>query len=168
MPCVVDGWNPKLFGRICRIITGFIMLLMIDKAWNLESVLNVYYGFMLVLNMNLMQYSINLMFNKPSFGYKPQGILFLIWFILFVFENFNVNGYLTKLICDLCILYSFGLIGIAYILCGLLGIGGCELMAYYTIFNHFNHGDCSCDEMDCKITISPLYVFDKIEMYFFS
>lgn len=168
MPCVVDGWEPKLFGRICRVIAGFIMLLMIDKAWNTETVLNGYYGFMIVLNMNLLQYSINLMFNKPSFGYKPQGILFLVWFGLFVFDNFNVNGYLSKLLCDLIILYSFGLIGIAYILCGILGIGGCELMAYYAIFNHFKTGNCSCDEMDCQILISPLYIFDRIEMALFS
>ena len=168
MPCVVDGWQPGIFGRGCRIVTGFAMLLIIENVWNMESDIDSYYVAMVVLNVYLLTYSINLMFNKASWGYYPQFVFLLLWLAGFVYDDFNLNGYLSKLLCNLCILWSFGLIGIAYILCGILGIGGCELMAYYAIFNHFKSGDCSCEEIDCQIPISPLYVFDKIEMIFLS
>eukprot|EP01084_Bolivina_argentea_P048739 89754_1 len=168
MACAVDRWQPRTFGRGCRIMCGFIMLLMVENAWNVESMESIYYVTMVILNVYLLQFSINLMFDKPSFGHKPQILFIGLWLTLFIFDSLNINGYLPRLLCNVVILYSFGLIGTAYILCGILGVGGCELMAYYAIFNHFKTGSCSCDEIDCPLPISPLYIFDKIEMLFAS
>lgn len=159
MPCAVDTWKPRIIGKIGRIVCGVGMMLGAYKC-TLCDTLDMYLLLWIIATIYVSKYGINLGFQKPHWGEMTRYVIAIMFALLLAIGRTNLQTqYYSLIILNVLIMLFWSFIGIAYILCGILGIGGCELNSYHIIWNHVKYNRCSCDEIDCSIIVSPLYLY---------
>ena len=168
MPCAVDAWSPLLVGKVGRVISGIGMLIGAYKCTSMTA-FSTFYWISILLTVYVSKYGINLAFYKQNWGEMTRIAVVIFFLSTICFGQIDPEyKFYSMLLIKTFITIFWIFIGIAYILCGILGVGGCELNAYHIIWNHFKYNRCSCNEVDCAVIISPIYLLDKLEMMLYN
>ena len=164
MPCAEDGWTPHLVGRVGRVLFGIGMIVGAYKAAVPPDVFSMKFLIAVLLTTYVSKYGINLAFQKQHWGEYTRIATGCSFVALIIIDQNIAIAHVTSIMMSSFIIAFWSFIGIAYVLCGIIGIGGCELNSYHIIWNHVKYNRCSCDQLDCTVIISPIYLLDKIEM----
>lgn len=154
-------WLPKLPGRIGRFIVGGFTIMVPFEIYNHFSPL--FWLLIAALTLYLIRYSLNVGFkrnwkNLPRFGFL---LVILIGTILDQIYFGTFFGAFTRSVLLVGIFWTWIHIGIAFLLSGLIGSPGCELVAYHVIYAKLRKRPYK--DQPCPVPWSPIHFLDEFE-----